>query len=295
MAWSKAFTSTYALLGSNQGANLGTNAGNLNEDGVLQEYVAFLVTRGWEVIDFTKDVGQNQKYYEWELRKRAVTEDGGTCAWDFVLRYDAVVGGGDDTLKMWAKSPNGPLGGGLLLDLQLYEGVSIVGSKLSMWESDLDSDSFFIMAEDHPSDFIIGFWPPSGSLFSQGFASSDFPVSGGVKPLFINGPSWEYSQSDYSQGFNFPWSDYGAGMNASQLKLDLVWVMNEYNRPLFKSFGSDIHSLVKVGVSSRRVFSGSNVLSNDPTSVMLIDGEYWIVAGYESSMMFNCGATAPVF
>jgi hypothetical protein len=295
MTWSKASTTTNSFM---------SGAGNFGDNNVLviDEYIDYLVTRGWvldkeEVLSDVPDTGD--RTWSWQIYKIAVCEDGGSSEWGYKLFYveDTSIGTDDIRLYAWDRASN-TLGGGMLTNVYVSTNDGIIMSgKWSFWESDLDSDSFFVMAEETSQDQIIGFWPPEGTMHKQGGGAYNIK-SGGIKIISDSSFVYGNASNNANTSMEFPWGASGGtylqAMNPQNMKLDLCLghiAANAYRR-IFSSYGGDIHSYLSFTQGFQCL---STIPQYNETNVYLIDGKYYIAWGYQSKMLFDCGATAPVF
>ena len=295
MAWSKAGESTNAFI-------VGTGELAFNNIGVIQDYIDFLVTRGWVVartafpaVDAPTDADRN---WYWYIYKIVVCEEGGTSEWGYRIRYHEDVGGSDEIeLVGWDRGSE-LLGSGNLTDAPMTSvSVTELGGKWSFWQSDLDGDSLFVMGGDGVKDQIFGFWPPAGTMYKQG--GGDYNLkTGGLKLITINSAAYGSTSSYRSASISLPFGpdgiSYLTGMNTQNIKLDACVALLGANtdRRLFASYGGDLHS--HLSFSKGFQINSTNASFNE-TNVYLIDGRYYIAWGYQSSMLFDCGETAPVF
>jgi len=294
MAWSKASTTTNSFL---------TGDGDHGDNNVLVigEYIDYLVTRGW-VLEREEEIADvpstGDRTWNWWIYKIAVCEDGGSSEWGYQIHYVEDVSSGDDFRMLAWDRASEVLGSSYLTNIGVNStNADRIAGKWSFWESDLDSDSFFVMAGESSEDQIFGFWPPAGTIHKQG--GGEYNIKGGGFKI-ISGGSMVYGNSSVNtnSAMNFPWlgetSTYLLGLNNQAMKLDLCVGMIKSNtyRTLFSSYGGDIHSYLSM-------IEGSQCLSTldqfNETNVYLIDGRYYISWGYQSTMLFDCGETAPVF
>lgn len=295
MTWSKAGESTNAFL---------VGAGDFGDNNVtvVQEYINFLVTRGWVVAKTVfpaADAPTNaDRQWRWYIYKSVLCEDGGRNEWGYQIRYVEDVGNGDDLdLDGWDRGSDALSTGHLNSALLTGANAVVLAGKWSFWTSDLDTDSLFIMAGDGAKDQIFGFWPPQGTMTKQG--GGDYNVkSGGLKLLTTNGIAYGSGSTYRDTALNFPFgpdsTTYLAGMNPQNMKLDLcIGVLSSNtDRRLFSSYGGDIHSYLNFTEGFQVL---STLASYNETNVYLIDGRYYIAWGSKSAMLFDCGVTAPAF
>ena len=295
MAWSKASESTNSFL-------VGAEEYGDNNIGVIQDYIDFLVTRGWVVartefpaVDAPTDADRN---WYWYFYKNVVCEDGGTSEWGYQIRYWEDVDS-SDTLYLygWNRGSEDLSNAAISqIDINGTYTQDIAG-KWSFWQSDLDSDSLFAMAGDGARDQIFGFWMPTGTMCKQG--GGDYNVkTGGLKLITTDGSVYGSGSSYRDANMSFPFGatsvTYMQDMNPQNMKLDLCIgvVTSNANRRLFASYGGDVHTHLNFS-------EGFEVLSTlaqfNTTNVLLIDGRYYIAWGYKSAILFDCGETAPVF
>lgn len=283
MSWSKVETSSYGFA---WGEDNSYGVSSLDNNKLaLDEYVGWLVSRGWVVED--KDIsasGEGTVY--WAITKQYATIDGGTREYAFWIEYvgDAV---SYDRVKIYGYdkvtgTKNGSTTTENLYDTELH-GI------WTMWASDQDSDSFLII--NQTSGNVIGFMPPSGSLFNYeaGFGAY-FPVAKGFLPLFANDPCYDNSNDyDLSVGYGYS-SAPGSLVAPVPYKFDYVIGHMSSNNPLFAVNGGDMSSMLNLE-DGAKVQGGTAV----PVSTLLLDGEYYIAWGQNSQILFNVGTNAPVY
>ena len=296
MTWSKVSTTTNSFT---FGGGTMDNAFTVDGTGVLEEYVAFLGTRGWTstVLDSSAD------RYVWELNKVFATTDGGQQEVQFQLAYEGM----NAVHELWMVNQNP--GSGVVAsqrwndvdmnDTGLYAPYS--AGKWSFWVSDEDSDSFLVIAEDTANDNVIGFWPPSGSLFRQAGRDDDTYgfINLAVKPLFMDGrPLAAPVSNSVKADLKCPLvvTSYRQNLSTEPKKLDYIWANGSNEMPCFRHFGGDIETYITPGSDQNDEYAITNLLQG-PTEVYVIDGVYYISWGRGNSprMLFNCGATLPVF
>jgi hypothetical protein len=235
------------------------------------------------------------------LRKDAVCGEGGTQSFGYVLKYEQNVGTGSDTVTMNSLNIAGnAVASGDLVDLTLgtstlYDNVR---GKWSFWSSDADADSFFVMAEDSSEDSIIGFWPPSGSLFYQAEGSSSYGYPrAGFKPLFLmDMPCWSGNSTNRTLYCPFTDNTYNSYMSDVKLKTDFAWTTNDSTSPMFKVFAGDVSMLVEMGPNgSNWETIASNANANGDVLVYPFGSNYYIAWGLGSKLLFDCGTSAPTF
>ena len=175
------------------------------------------------------------------------------------------------------------------------------GGKWSFWTSDQDNDSFLVIAEDSVNDNVIGFWPPSGSLFRQaGRNDTTYGfINLAVKPLFMDGrPLAAPVSNGVKADLKCPLinTSYRQNLSTEPKKLDYVWANSSGEMPCFRHFGGDIEMYLTPGSDQYDEYAVTT-LTLGPTQVYLVDGVYYISWGRGNSprMLFNCGATLPVF
>lgn len=283
MTWSKVETSSY-----------GFAFGEINSYGVssldnnklaLDEYVGWLVDRGWVVEE--KDIsasGTGTVY--WAITKQYVTNDGGTREYGHWIEY---IGNSSsyDSLNIYGydkvtgtKYSNNTVS-------YLYE--EELHGIWTMWVSDQDNDSFLMINQTRGE--VIGFMPPSGSLFNYGAGFGvHFPVLKGILPLFANRPCFQ-NTSESSLNVGYGYSSAPGGLVAPvPYKLDYVIGHMSNNNPLFTVNGGDMSSMLNLE-------DGAEVQDSsvEPVSTLLLDGEYYIAWGESSQLLFNVGTNAPVY
>jgi len=295
MTWSKVSTTTNGFVFDD--TSTASNTTSADGTAPIEELLAFMETRGW--VTSVDDAYGDGSLFIYRLRKTFVCTDGGSQEVGFIWYYNE----GLKSFKGWPWNPGTDerSTGSDYWDISTAaSGPSDVCSgKWSFWTSDADTDSFLIIAEETTNDHIIGFWPPSGSLFRQGYGGGTYGfLKAGCKAFWLNDrPSWETDASDLTANFADLHVDnsYRAQLSTVSKKFDYCWVANEKGRPLFRQFAGDIHQMVNLGSD------GTTEITNihsamDPTAVYEIGSDYWIVWGDTGpKLLFNCGGTAPVF
>lgn len=293
MAWSKAGTTTKAwTYGSGQGGN---NAYNVDGDAILQEYIEFLKTRGWSCTYSMFGGSDGAKTHKWLVVKNAITEDGGTCVWSFVIEYyNAGLGQGDDTLKILAWDSNSGQEGQRLEDFYVTSSYSqCIGGQWTFWQSDQDSDSYAIITNSAARS-CVGFWPPSGSMFFQG-DDANYGNRSGLKPFFHDDPSWEAEAGAANVNLLNPMvgdaSSISRYMNPGQVRTGFVWACNGYERPLFYMNNTDVSYLLDFTANNQQLLAATP--NNRPVTTTQLDGNYYLLVGYGQLLMLNTGTVAP--
>ena len=266
------------------------NAANGSGTGVLEELADFLVTRGWVKEVESTTATANGTDYNWRLYKNFVCEDGSTQRVDWWLQYK-----GDsstsDAFNMWLLDTDGTFG------RQVESGAptTVWDGTWSFWVSDADSDSFLIF-RDNPSHQCIGFWPPSGSLFAQGYHSSTFPTAGGLAPISANsGPAFSGPANTYGNSMDLflaGESGYKAGLSRVPEKFDFTFVTDDYDRPIFRTQGGDLAMLLDYS-ESNSIGPYPNI--NVSSEVTKFGDQFYIAVGRFQKLLFNTGTIAPVF
>ena len=261
--------------------------------GVLEELVAFLVTRGWVIdyqnADYTFDSG-NGLDADWRLYKEFVCEDGSTQRVTWYIEYEGTTTT-SDAFNMWLVDTDGTFG------RQTESGAPSTAwdGKWSFWVSDADSDSFLIL-RGNASHSCIGFWPPSGSLFAQAYHSTTFPIAGGIAPITSDsGPTFSGPANSYGNPMDLflaGESGYKAGLSAVPEKFDFTFVTDDYDRPIFRTQGGDVAMLLD--------YSENNSIGPYPninlsTEVTKFGDQFYIAIGRYQKLLFNTGTIAPVF
>lgn len=296
MAWTKGSTTTKAWTLATAEDVLDINGYAVDGTSVLQEYIAFLVTRGW-VGSLTPTVNVQASYtdYEYYIQKTAVCEDGASGTWGFKLMYRWYDGASDE-LKMYMWEPaTDTTASTLLMDVTISTS-DLFGGKWSFWVSGEDSDSFAVIPGSGSTVRCIGFWPHSGDLFNQGYYNANWVKVSGLKPLFNNYNSFEgvANNGDQPTMVNYGGDGFSGsgGMNPQSYKLDYMWLLNGYDRPLFRSFGSDIHTYINPTASGPTIFG---LMSNTAVDSMKIGSNYYIAIGEYNKMLLDCGSVPPIF
>lgn len=282
MSWSKVETSS---IGFAYGEANSYQVNSLDNNKLaLDEYVGWLVNRGWVVEE--KDIsasGEGVVY--WAITKQYVTIDGGTREYAFWIEYTGSLST-YDSLNIYGydkvtgtKSSN---------DIVSYRYDDELHGIWTMWASDQDSDSYLII--NQTTGDVIGFMPPSGSLFNyaSGFGTH-MPVQKGFLPLFAGEPAFD-GTSAYTLSVGYGYSSAPSSLVAPvPYKFDYVVGHVSSNNPLFAVNGGDMSSMLALEL-------GAQVQDNgEPVTTLLLDGEYYIAWGEKSQILFNVGTNAPVY
>lgn len=296
MAWTKVSTNTTSWISANATTDaVSANAYASDGSSVLQQFITFLATRGWtgSLVPVVDDTGStvNYSYY---IEKTVVCEDGASVNWGFTIIY-LNYPSSNDTLRMYGwDSSTDITGGTVMMNADVGTQYSLAG-KWSYWVSDEDSDSFAIIPGEGAMTRCIGFWPHSGEMFSQGYYTTDFPRCSGLKPLCNSGLSFEALAGNGISTAHINLTGYSSGasgMNLQPFKLDYTWVLNGYNRPIFRSFGGDIQSYLDPVMATTTVLGANQANLVDS---MFIDGKYYIAIGQYQKFLLEVGTVPPVF
>lgn len=299
MAWSKVSTTTKAWnYGPGVEDVLSDNGYAADGTSVLQEYITFLGTRGWtgSVTPVITTASATITDYNYYIQKTAVCEDGSSVTWGFNIRYKCY-SDGTDVMYMYSWEPASDVTGTTaFFSADAGTDIALPG-KWSFWVSDEDSDSFAVIPGEGSVVRCIGFWPHSGDLFSQGYLNTNFPMYSGIKPLFASASaSWEGVNSngqvtlDTRVGGGA--SGGNSGMNPQAFKLDYAWLVSSYGRPIFRSFGSDMHTYIEPRSASDTIFAGNAWTYVD---TMKIGDTYYIAIGYNQRLLLEVGTVPPIF
>lgn len=303
MAWSKYGTTTQywdstTYGGTSSGAqNAARDPATSDDKGVLEEAIEFLATRGWTVdLESQSDLTDNDSNvigtsYVWRILKNFVCEDGSTQTTGYLLQYLGYTTQGDQ-FNMWLID-----GGDNSLGRQVESGTleAAWNGRWTFWVSDEDADSFMVLRSD-ASHAMIGFWPPAGSLFYQGYGSSTFPLAGGLAPLSSNsGPCFSASANSYGDQMALRFagsSSYASGLSSIPEKYDFTWVTDDDGRPVFRTQGGDVAMMLTLSEGDR---IGPYPNLNYMTEVFKFGDQYYIGVGDDQKLLFNTGTIAPVF
>ena len=301
MAWSKYSTSTLAWDGDNSSPimNRGlTNAANDGGNGVLEEYVAFLVTRGWVLNSYERVnvqdgssnlIGYN---YVWSIYKDVVCEDSTVMRTGFILQYGGRTDS-NDTVELFLYDYTTDSYGFNLFTMTVETSDALCG-KWDFWVSDEDNDAFLIL-DQTASRRVMGFWPPSGSMFTSGYSSTSHPVYAGMAPLTTgSGPCWDAALGSGNREFLMNMagnSSYNQGMSSIPEKLDFTWIGGPTLRPVFMTAGGDISAMINYSENQSLNF----VNNESVTNVIKIGEEYFISIGRKQRLLLSTGSNPPVF
>lgn len=160
------------------------------------------------------------------------------------------------------------------------------------WTSDQDTDSFAILNKGVQNG-VIGFMPPTGSIFPSGDWLQNYPTRNG--PVFpcAGQNCWVAPTSFgaamlYNQISN---DSYYSHFQPGGIKVNFAACMNgqaSAAKPAFLTTTNDVASIIDIrdGVSSQLITPNS----------MLIDGDYYISIGNTGNkLLLNTGATDPQF
>lgn len=296
MAWTKVSTTTNEWTRGVGTDVLAINGYAADGTSVLQEYFAFLITRGWTgSLAPTVVVENDYTRYIYYLEKTAVCEDGSSNSWGFKFEYRQYPTI-QDLLYVYAWNSSDNLASTTVLANINGDTSTSATGRWSFWVSDKDSDSFAVIPGEGSMIRCLGFWPHSGDLFAQGYAGTNYPKCSGIKPLTANSAaSWDGTGGTGSAALHARYAGYSSGssgMNPQTYKLDYVWLVNGYDRPVFRSFGSDLHTYVNPTVASDIIFNAGD---NAFVDTMKIGSNYYIAIGHYQKILLDCGTVPPVF
>ena len=291
MTWSKTQESTTGVWFKEGNDSLYSVSGLDHNKVAFGEIVSWLVTRGWviEGQDLSA-VGTGTIY--WDISKEFVTIDGGTRKYGWRIQY---IGNAAtyDKISIYGYDfvLGQPYGTGTSDDIWEQNYDMNLHGVWTMWQSDQDADSYLLI--NKTNGIVMGFMPPSGTLFSYG--ASGFPrvpVETGFLPFSSNGLTHMGAQP-YSLRVG-----YANAANPNYLaspvpyKLDYVMLTNNGGYPLAAINGGDMSSMSDFAVGPD-VREATNV--SDPVGTLLLDGEYYIAWGVEGQILFNVGTNSPVY
>jgi len=283
VAWSKVETSSIGFA-FGEGNSYGVSSLDQNKQ-ALAEWVGWLVSRGWVIEEQDVSASGTGTVY-WAITKEYVTNAGGTREIGWWIEYigDAV---GYDTLNIYGYDKVTGQKHSSTTESLRYEPE--VHGIWTMWVSDQDNDSYLIINQTNGK--VIGFMPPSGSLFNYtaGYATT-FPVARGMLPIFAEEPCFD-STSGYQLDVGFGYSNQPDRLvSPIPFKFDYVVGKISSNYPLFVVNGGDMSSMLNLE-------EGSTVQwrTSDGVATLLLDGEYYIAWGENSQLLFNVGVNPPVY
>lgn len=255
------------------------------------EIVSWLVSRGWviEGQDLSA-VGEGTIY--WDISKEFVTIDGGTRKYGWRIQY---VGDADnyDKISFYGYDfvTGGPYGTGTSDDVWEANYDMNLHGVWTMWQSDQDADSYLLI--NKTNGVVMGFMPPSGTLFNYGVSSFPrVPVETGFLPFGSNGLTYTATQLyDLYVGYT---SQSNINYLASPVpyKLDYVMLTNSIGYPLATINGGDMSSMLNFSAGPQVRDQGT---VSDSVATLLLDGEYYIAWGEDSQILFNVGTNSPVY
>lgn len=272
---------------------------------MLEWLVQQMQTRGWALDSYAFDDSAADVHYTYRISKSVSTREGTFVQHGFEFIY-TVPASGDDEMKVYQWNPTSP-------DDIGHEHANFVNSntnssntgrsikgRWTFWTSDQDNDSFFLMAEARPKAPIIGFWPPAGSLFTNGSTRSGFNAQVVFSP-FTNRYLLHDEYNDGSAGMDVPFTKSGYGnnelsdMDSTQIKTDFAWFNSEDGRPIFLTVGSDIQMrfmFTSDTAGSPHIWH-DQIFSATATVITEIGGRYYVSSGDHSKILFDCGTSAP--
>ena len=292
MTWSKVGSTTRGWYGGDTStAGYGVrNAWNADGDAVLQEWMAFLETRGWVVNYFLTNDTATTKDYNWQFYKDVLCENGTTERLGYMIVYSERTNAADN-LIMWLWNEASDEIGKTMINAAPNP---VLSGKWNFWTSDGDADSLLVLTGPSTNQ-MVSFWPRAGSLFAQGFYNTDYPKTGGILPMYRgNGPIFSALANTTAGEMNFP----HVGTNQSGLTgvpeyFNFTWVGDYYGRPIFHTEGGDL------GILCRMNRSGSLGVSNttyDYVDVIQVEDDYHLSVGSTNQrLLLNVGPNPPVF
>lgn len=293
MTWSKTQTSSAPFVDG--GYPGGSYYDGLSENKVvLGEFITWLGTRGWTITDSDTVASANGQVW-WKIKKVVNVEGGGTRTYALYLAYTGS-NTTSDRLEFYPTSNDGSVIHTSVDLIDVTWGMEPLFGTWTFWESDLDGDSFFIMNQD--KNQIIGFWPPSGSIFSTTSYTTTWPRAVYPKPLFVSRPIASHGSDDTALYLAYGRSASGSNYysNPVPMKNDYVWCTDSGRYPLFViNNGGEVSSLVYLNASAE-VCDNVSSTTESKAGVAFIEDEFYITwGGSDSQLLFNVGANPPVF
>ena len=283
MAWSKVQTSTIGFAWGEANSYQVTSLDQNKQ--ALAEWVGWLVSRGW-VIEEQDVAATGVGTVYWAITKEYVTIEGGTREIGWWIEYIGDTSSYDQLNIYGYDKVTGQKHSSSTENLRYEEELHGIWT---MWVSDQDNDSFLIINQTNGK--VIGFMPPSGSLFNYtaGF-NTTFPVAKGLLPLFAEQPCFE-STSLYQLDVGFGYSSVPSQLvSPIPYKFDYVIGTISNSNPLFNVNGGDMSSMLNLSIGSTVQYG-----TTQGVATLLLDGEYYIAWGVESQLLFNVGTNAPVY
>ena len=292
MTWSKVGSTTRAWYGgdtsvTSYGVN---NAWNADGDAVIQEWIAFLETRGWVSNYFLTNSGSAGGDHNWRLYKDVLCENGVTERHGFALQYSHRTSAADTfRCDLWDQA-NDAIG------RTLFSGAPnvIYGGKWNFWTSDGDTDSYLILTGPSTNQ-MVSFWPPAGSMFQQGFYNTNYPRTAGIGVMYYGSGLIYSGLANTSTGeMVFPHvGSLQTGLTNIPEYFNFTWVDDYYGRPIFHTEGGDLGILCRMKRGSGMGVSNTTYKSIE---VVQVEDDYHISVGDQNQrLLFNAGTNPPVF
>ena len=292
MTWSKVGQTTNAwITDTASGSFATTNAvgqGAGAGTGVIEEVIAFWETRGWVVnSNTTSTPDADTVNHYWTIYKDYLLENGSTERRGFYISYQGKTDTADSfKFYHWDYSTDGV--GQVIISSNL-EGFA---GKWSFWTSDQDAESYLILA-NNGSNTIVGFQPPAGSTFQNGYYSVNHPSASGIAPMhYGSGPAYNGAAGANNRFLEARLAGIAAGMPNTREKLDFTWVCDDYGAPVFHTEGGDIS--LEIDYSKSDVIGPTNT-SRQTSYAVKYGSKYYISIGNDVKMLFDCGTSPIVF
>lgn len=292
MTWSKVGSTTRGWYGGDtSAAGYGVrNAWNADGDAVLQEWMAFLETRGWVVNYFLTNDTATTKDYNWQFYKDVLCENGTTERHGYMIVYSERTTTTDNVIMwLWNEATNEV--GKVVINTAPN---AILSGKWNFWTSDGDADSLLVLTGPSTNQ-MVSFWPPAGSLFAQGAYSTDYPKTAGILPMYRgNGPIYSALANTTAGEMTFPHvGSLQTGLTNVPEYFNFTWVNDYYGRPIFHTEGGDLGILCRMNRGSGL---GVTNTSYNYVDVIQVEDNYHLSMGAANQrLLFNVGPNPPVF
>ena len=263
-------------------------------------------TRGWTFDSYTLDSTTGDDVYTYRVSKNVSTREGTNVQHGFAFVYIVYATSLTDRMEVYQWNPDDP-------DTQMHahadfsnsssgsstSGLTVKG-KWGFWTSDEDSDSFFLMAESRANSPIIGFWPPAGSLFTNGTSNAAWNSAVVFSP-FTNRYLFHSVYAGGDDMLKHPFTGLGNAnsdldnMDSTQIKTDFAWFLADSGRPVFATIGSDIQIKFEMNNSTAAnpTIWQDAIYSREAAVITEIGGRYYVSSGDHSKILFDCGTSAP--
>ena len=277
MTWSKQFTSTNPVL------DVDSDGGTSYIAALDELFDTWLPSRGWSCTAAAVQPNVGDDMYRWWIEKNIQCIDA-----SFYSHRVAIIADLASTERIGFATWDSGVAADT--DAPTLSIASTLGNRIEgsweFWTSDQDTDSFLILCTGALRG-IIGFMPPTGSIFPANTWTTSYPTKNG--PVFPSNGE-QYWVAATSAGItqlmmDFRTQSYSSNYQPGSIKLNFASVTTSV-APCFLTTTNDISSIVSI-----RDSSSSNL---EDANTMLIDGDYYIAIGISTNkLLLNTGTTDP--